>query len=100
MSQHSPLMQALRRRVPMRDLLRVLRLFVTRYTADSAIVLGALLVANILEGVGIIAMLPLLNVATGQAQNANPVAAAVTGLIEKTGLPPSLGVLLAIIVAI
>jgi hypothetical protein len=30
-------MQALRKRVPMRDLLRVLQLFVTRYTADSAI---------------------------------------------------------------
>ncbi len=100
MSQPSPLMQALRKRVPMRDLLRVLRLFVTRYRRDSAIVLGSLLIANILEGIGIIALLPLLNVATGQAQSGNSIAAAFTGFVEKTGLPPTLGVLLTIIVAI
>ena len=100
MSQPTPLMQALRKRMPMRDLLRVLRLFVTRYRRDAAIVLGSLLIANILEGIGIIALLPLLNVATGQAQSDNSIAAAFTGFVEKAGLPPTLGALLTIIVAI
>jgi ATP-binding cassette subfamily C protein len=94
------ILQVLKKRMPMRDLLRILRLFVTRYRRASAVVLACLLVANILEGLGILALLPLLNVATGQAAGANPVAAALTTGLGHLGLPPSLGVLLAAIVVI
>lgn len=100
MTAATPLMQMLRNRIPMRGLLRVLRLFVTRYTADSVIVLGCLLVANILEGIGILALLPLLNLATGQMPTSNPIAAALTSALDQIGLQPSLGMLLSIIVAI
>jgi ATP-binding cassette subfamily C protein len=100
MSDPSPLLQMLRKRIPMRDMLRVLRLFVTRYTAESAIVLGSLLVANILEGIGILTLLPLLNVATGQGPANGRISEALTDSLGWFGLPPTLGVLLSVIVVI
>ena len=90
----------LRKRVPMRDLWRVLRLFVTRYPADSIIVLGCLLTANILEGIGILTLLPLINVATGQMPTNNAIVSALTNALGQIGLQPTLGVLLTIIVVI
>ena len=96
----SPLLQMLRKRVPMRDLLRVLRLFLTRYTAESIVVLGCLLLANVLEGVGILALLPLLNVATGQVPTNNRIASALTDALGQFGLQSTLGVLLTLIIVI
>lgn len=93
------ILHALKKRMPMRDLLRILRLFVTRYTTSSVVVLGSLLAANILEGIGILTLLPLLSIATGQTQTSNRIAASITDFLAQLGLPPTLGILIAIIVA-
>ncbi len=99
MSERPSLLAMLRKRLPMRDLLRVLALFVRRYPAESAIVLGSLLVANILEGIGILALLPLLNIAVGQGHD-NWISRALTDALAMVGLPPTLGVLLVLIVVL
>lgn len=100
MTKTSSFLQMLRKRLPMRDLLRVLRLFVTLYTADSIVVLGCLLVANILEGIGILALLPLLSIVTGQLPTKNRIASTLVDAFGQFGLAPTLGTLLTLIVVI
>ena len=99
MSERSSLLTMLRKRLPMRDLLRVLALFVRRYPVESMIVLGSLMTANILEGIGILALLPLLNVAVGQGHD-NWISRGLTNALAAVGLPATLGVLLAVMVAL
>lgn len=89
--------EALRRRLPLRDLARVLRLFFGRYPYASATVVGSLLIANILEGVGILSLLPLLNIATGQGAE-NRIVGAFTGFLTSIGLSITLGALLSFMV--
>lgn len=92
------LWNTLRRRLPLRDLARVLYLFWKRYPYESAAMTGSLLMANILEGIGILSLLPLLNVATGRDGTSNPVAVAFTDFLTTIGIPATLGGFLALIV--
>ncbi|MBS4048015.1 MAG: ABC transporter ATP-binding protein [Alphaproteobacteria bacterium] len=89
---------ALKRRLPLRDLGRVMQFFFNRYPYASATVIGSLLIANILEGIGILTLLPLLNIATGQSGAGNHIVTTFTGFLTSIGLSPSLGGLLVFMV--
>lgn len=89
----------LRQKLPLRNLFRILRLFTARYPVASGLMIGSLLAANILEGLGILTLLPLLSVAIGQGVGTSQFATAFSGLLMQVGLEPSLLVLLCIMVA-
>ncbi len=84
---------------PLRGLLRILRLFATRYPGPSLVVVIALLFAGFVEGLGVLSLLPLLNLAIGDpAAEASAVERAITGAIRTIGFAPKLEVLLVVIV--
>lgn len=91
-------LNALRRKLPLRNLYRILRLFTSRYPVASGLVIGSLLIANILEGLGILTLLPLLSVAIGQGVGTSQFAATFSGMLMQVGLEPTLPVLLCIMV--
>ncbi|WP_341894445.1 ABC transporter ATP-binding protein [Ferrovibrio terrae] len=93
-------LQILRRRLPLKNLLRVLRLFIFRYPMAAGAVIGSLLIANILEGLGILTLLPLLSLAVGQGMGSSRFAAIFTDALDRVGLTPSLEVLLSLMVTI
>lgn len=71
------------------------------YPAQSALLLGALLLASLAEGVGLTTLLPLLSAGVDgdmAATTKSRVGATVIGLLASVGLTPSVGVLLWIIV--
>lgn len=74
------------------------------YPMQTSIMLVALLVAGIAEGVGLSALLPLLNIAINQSpegadpEKQNEFARTVTEFLTGMGIEPSIGTLLAIIV--
>ena len=76
------------------------------YPLQSAIMLMALLLAGVAEGVGLSALLPLISVAMGSQPGAEPGASVshsgvervVTEYLSALGLTPTLGVLLVVIV--
>ena len=67
------------------------------YPAQSALVLGALVLASLFEGVGLTTLLPLLSRGT-DATSATGLGAFVTRLLAFFGLTPTVGVLLCIVV--
>jgi ATP-binding cassette subfamily C protein len=87
--------------------MRLMLTFFRAYPFQTFIMLLALLFAGIAEGIGLSALLPLLNIAmragakdTGAAaaQDQNPFERAVTDFLAGLGVQPSIGVLLTIIV--
>ncbi len=74
--------------------------FVRAYPARSAVMMSLLAVAGLAEGVGVISLLPLLELATLPAAGAEPsaVARGVEGVLQSVGIPLSVGSLLAVIV--
>jgi ATP-binding cassette subfamily C protein len=82
--------------------MRVLEAFIRSYPKQSAAVLLALLVAGTVEGASLSALLPMLAVAmrggVGEAAAEDHVSRTVIGAIERMGLTPSLGLLLAVVV--
>ncbi len=86
--------------------MRLMLYFFRAYPWQSAVMLFALLFAGIAEGVGLSALLPLLNVAiqtsgpnSGEAQHENEFARVVTETLARFHVQPTLGTLLVIIVA-
>ncbi|NIQ91654.1 MAG: ATP-binding cassette domain-containing protein [Deltaproteobacteria bacterium] len=86
--------------------MRLIVLFARKYPWQSAIMLLALLLAGIAEGLGVSALLPLIStVAGGQAgagKGASPAASGLERMVTDTltglGVTPSIGVLLILIV--
>ncbi|MBW1849954.1 MAG: ABC transporter ATP-binding protein [Deltaproteobacteria bacterium] len=90
--------------------MRLLITFARTYPLHSAIMLFALLLAGIAEGFGLMAMLPLFATVAGSGFGGDRVAGegasngdswlahAVTDVLSKLGLSPTIGVLLAVIV--
>jgi ATP-binding cassette subfamily C protein len=86
--------------------MRLLIAFSRAYPLQSAIMLLALLLAGVAEGIGLSALLPLISVAMGSQIGAKPGASAghsqvervVTETLASFGLTPTLGVLLIVIV--
>lgn len=74
--------------------------FIRAYPARSALMMGLLAVAGLAEGVGVVTLLPLLELATLPEGGGEPSAAGrvVENLLGTVGLSTSLGTLLALIV--
>ena len=74
--------------------------FSRSYPAESALVLGALVLASLVEGLGLTTLLPLLTAraadAAGGAQSG--ISGMVTRVLGVVGLTPTVGVLLLIVV--
>jgi len=72
-----------------------------KYPAESARMLGALVLASVVEGLGLTTLLPLLSSGAGSGAAADPkspASAVVENLLGWIGLTPTVGVLLLIIV--
>ncbi len=81
--------------------MRFLLTFLRAYPGESTVMLIALLVAGVVEGVSVTALLPLLNLMMGDG--ATPAEAAgverfITQWLDRAGMEPSIGLLLFIIV--
>jgi ATP-binding cassette subfamily C protein len=72
--------------------------FSRAYPAQSALVLGALVLASLFEGVGLTTLLPLLS-RGAEASSTTGLGGVVTRLLAFFGLTPTVGVLLCIVVA-
>lgn len=82
--------------------MKLLRKFVRNYPWQSVFLVVVLLAAGIADGLGISALLPLLNVAfdgAGPASADNAISRFVTDALDRVGITPSLGALLLVIVA-
>lgn len=84
--------------------MRLLLTFIRHYPWQTGIMLAALLLAGVVEGIGLTALLPLLSLAIdSQAAGAagaakQGISNAVTEALGALGVPPTIGVLLIIIV--
>jgi ATP-binding cassette subfamily C protein len=72
--------------------------FSRAYPAQSALVLGALVLASLFEGLGLTTLLPLLS-RGADASSTSGLGGAVTRFLAFFGLAPTVGVLLCIVVA-
>ncbi|MBC7905490.1 MAG: ABC transporter ATP-binding protein [Rhodospirillaceae bacterium] len=88
------------KRLPLRDLGRILALFGRRYPMATGIVVSSLLFANVLDGLGILTILPLLAVATNPGQAPSGIGGRFFDAFHAVGLEPSLGMLLSLMVTI
>jgi ATP-binding cassette subfamily C protein len=82
--------------------MRLLRNFVTAYPWQSAFLVIVLLAAGIADGLGLSALLPMLNVAfdpTSTGGSDNEITRFVTNALGTIGVTPSLGALLLVIVS-
>ncbi len=92
--------------------MRLLITFARKYPLNSALMLLALLLAGLLEGIGLSMLLPLIGIAIGTPTGAGPLPAAKDGAADSTlermvtdgfaalGITPTLGLLLIVMVAI
>ncbi len=90
--------------------MQLLQSFLRMYPAQSALLVFALLLVGVIEGISISALLPLLNLVipqqspdaaspeNGASGDDDGFAEAVNGILLSTGITPSIGVLLTIIV--
>jgi ATP-binding cassette subfamily C protein len=86
--------------------MRVLQFFARAYPWQSLVVVLCLLLAVLVQGVGLSSVLPLLGMAvnadsaggSGAAEDPSPLEAAVRGALAYFGLEPTIGLLLSIIV--
>jgi len=74
--------------------------FSRAYPGQSALVLGALVLASLFEGLGLTTLLPLLTtrVSEGGAAASTGIGGTVTRMLAAVGLTPTVGVLLSIVV--
>lgn len=78
---------------------RFFRHFMRAYPARSALMVALLALAGLVEGVGVVTMLPLLELVTGEGpEGISGLSRTIASGLEQVGLSPSLGVLLALIV--
>jgi len=85
---------------------RVLRYFIRRYFPQTALVVFCLVVGGALDGIGLTAMLPVAQIALGEAADApgspskdsSTLSETVYGVLDAVGIEPSLATLLPIIV--
>lgn len=83
--------------------MRLIREFVRRYPGQSVVLVAALLLAGVADGIGLSALLPLLNItlessAGGESDSA--LSRFIFDALDTIGVSPSIGVLLSVIVAV
>lgn len=74
--------------------LAMLKAFVRAYPGRSAVVVLALILASVLDGLGLSVLLSMLNLATGETENPSMPEQAALDLAQTLGLTPTTGVLL------
>ena len=82
--------------------MRLIRDFIVSHPWNSALLISLLLLAGLADGLGLSAMLPMLNLAFDPGASGEPsdnLSAMIYRIIESVGITPSIGVLLALIVA-
>ena len=97
---HLPLSRDAPRALPTTPAAFHLKLFVAfsrAYPAQSALVLGSLVLASLFEGLGLTTLLPLLS-RSGDAAAQSGVGGFVTRMLGAVGLTPTVGVLLLLVV--
>ncbi len=83
--------------------MRLIREFVRRYPGQSVVLVAALLLAGVADGIGLSALLPLLNItlessAGGESDSA--LSRFIFDALDTIGVSPSIGVLLSVIVVV
>ena len=83
--------------------MRLIREFVKRYPGQSVVLVTALLLAGVADGIGLSALLPLLNItlessAGGESDSA--LSRFIFDALDTIGVSPSIGVLLSVIVLV
>ena len=82
--------------------MRILRYFARAYPWESLIVLVCLVLAALVDGLGVSTMLPMLSLVVGGEDRSQP--SELERVVERTltdlGIQPTLGVLVAIIVEV
>jgi len=85
--------------MPPSSTVKIILYLVTAYPWRTVVALGLLLVAGVAEGFGIMTILPVLNISSGEAMNdASGISGMVTGALGLFGLPVRLDILLSIFV--
>ncbi len=87
--------------------MRLMRLFLSAYPGRSALMLVALLFSGFAEGIGLSALLPMLNLAVGNSAAGGVATSAsqntyehvVTEFLARVGITPDIGAMLTLIVA-
>jgi len=79
---------------------KILRFFFQSGGRTPWIVVGALLVASLLEGVGVASLVPLLSLATGQETKSTALMTTTREVVQRLGLPLEVGFLGAFIVTV
>jgi ATP-binding cassette subfamily C protein len=77
----------------------VYRYFFGAYAKRTALMIALMAVAGMAEGIGVLTLVPVLELVDSAEAPTSGVGATVRGAVEAIGLEPSLGVLLALIVA-
>ncbi|MGB5587839.1 MAG: ABC transporter transmembrane domain-containing protein, partial [Gammaproteobacteria bacterium] len=83
--------------------MRLIREFVKRYPGQSVILVTALLLAGVADGIGLSALLPLLNITLESSQSGGTESALsrfIFDALDKVGISPTIGVLLSVIVSV
>jgi ATP-binding cassette, subfamily C, bacterial len=73
--------------------------FVRQYPRRTALIVVLLILAGLSEGIGLVSILPVLEVAVGSSAERSSLMLLLEGWLARVGLEPTLGVLLFLIVA-
>ena len=83
--------------------MRLIREFVRRYPGQSVVLVAALLLAGVADGIGLSALLPLLNITLESSAGGGSDSALsrfIFDALDTIGVSPSIGVLLSVIVVV
>jgi len=83
--------------------MKLIREFVKRYPGQSVILVAALLLAGVADGIGLSALLPLLNITLESSEGGeadSELSRFIFDALDKLGLLPTIGVLLFVIVSV
>ncbi len=78
----------------------VFRYFLASAPKRSAIMLASMIVAGLMEGIGILALLPLVSIVTDGGGSQTTLGRAVEDVVTGAGLQPSIGLMLLIVVTL
>lgn len=80
------------------DTVNLIRHFLRKYPTRSAALVFLLLLAGLAEGIGVMTLLPVIEIAMMDADQLSGLSRSIVGVLATLGLPPALPVLLSIVV--